>query len=108
MRAFLVASACALALNTGARAEEPNYFAAPALSDQELAAQAGRQGVSIASMASVETAFSGNAVHGPSATGANSVGTGAFADLSGVASVLMNSGNNVVMNSVTIVNVALH
>jgi hypothetical protein len=107
MRALLI-GAGALAFASAAQAQEPAFFSDAALSDQALASQSGRQGVSIASMAAIETAFSGNAVVGESVTGSNAIGAGAFADLSGVSSVLMNSGNNVVMSNITIVNVALH
>ena len=110
MRALLLAAsgALALAFAPAARSQEMAFFADEALTDSMLAGQSGRQGVSIASIASIQTSSSANVVSGPSTTGANSVGVGAFADLSGVASVLMNSGNNVVMSNVTIVNVALH
>ena len=108
MRALILAALGALAFASATQSQDRTFFAKEALTDQALASQSGRQGVSIASMAAVETAFSGNSVAGPSVTGANSIGAGAFADLSGVSSVLMNSGNNVVMSTVTIVNVALH
>ena len=108
MRALIVGALGALALASAAQGQDAGFFSDEALSDRTLAGQSGRQGVSIASMAAIEAASSGNSVSGPSVTGSNAIGAGAFADLSGVSSVLMNSGNNVVMNSITIVNVALH
>ena len=108
MRALFIGALGALAFASAAQAQDAAFFAHQPLPDQALAEHSGRQGVSIASMAAIESASSGNSVSGSSVTGSNDIGAGAFADLSGVSSVLMNSGNNVVMNSITIVNVALH
>ena len=108
MRAVLFGALAALSLASAATAQDAAFFAQQPIAAEALAEHSGRQGVSIASMAAIESASSGNSVSGPSVTGSNEIGAGALADLSGVSSVLMNSGNNVVMNSITIVNVALH
>ncbi|KZE32478.1 hypothetical protein EV683_13510 [Crenobacter luteus] len=42
-----------------------------------------------------------------SVTGANTIGQGAFAGMSGIGTVFQNSGNNVVMQSSTILNVSI-
>jgi predicted outer membrane lipoprotein len=41
-------------------------------------------------------------------TGANSIGTGAFANLSGIPIVIQNSGANVLIQNATILNLQLH
>ncbi|MBC8055715.1 MAG: hypothetical protein H7Y61_03975, partial [Rhizobiales bacterium] len=69
-----------------------------------LAAQRGGNGTS--SAAQLKGAVSGNqATH--VTTGANALGSGAFAGAGGVSTVIQNTGNNVLIQNSTIVNVQL-
>jgi hypothetical protein len=112
--AVLAAALCGLGASAGtalAGGDAAGEWFAPQqqLLSHELAEQSGRQGVSITSLASTEAVLAGNSVSGHSVnTGTNTISDDAFANFAGVGSVLMNSGNNVVMEHVTIVNVILN
>lgn len=100
----------------GAAGADP-FAALTAVSKGELARQNGRQGASRPSdrqgiamfgEATTDAVLADNSVTGGQIqTGSNVIGNGAFDHYAGVGSVLMNSGNNVIMNNTTIVNITL-
>lgn len=93
------------------------FAALTAVSKGELARQNGRQGaskpkdrqgISMFGEATTDAVLADNTVTGEQIrTGPNVIGSGAFDHYAGVGSVLMNSGNNVIMNTTTIVNITL-
>ena len=50
----------------------------------------------------------GNSITGTVTTGSTTIGGEAFSDLNGVSSVLLNSGNNVSIQSSTVVNIVIY
>lgn len=111
---LLACALCAASLSVGPAAADAPTPIDPlsswrALPESALAQQNGRQGISIANFASTDAFLANNSVSGENVqTGSNSIADQAFSSMSGVGSVLMNSGNNVIMNNVTIVNLTLH
>ena len=120
--ALLVAMVCAHAEDRGAAGPDPDagipalradggsaqddgdgFAAAHALDPAELA---GQRGGALASDSHVEGAVGGNQASNLS-TGSNAISSGAFANSSGLPLVIQNSGNNVLIQNSTIVNVQM-
>lgn len=94
----------ALLLAAGQAATAAPLFAGKRVGDQALAAQRG--GTDTGSQASLQAVVSNNQAVNVT-TGGNTVAGGALAGAAGVPVVVQNSGNNVVVQSSTIINVTL-
>ncbi len=85
-----------------------------ALTGENLGGQSGRQAVSIDKLdmmfsnANMNGTQQDNSISGNSLTGANSVAGNAFANMNGFATVIQNSGNQVLIQNDLIVNVYSH
>lgn len=86
-------------------AESP--FGSAAVEDSELHAIAGREDLTQANLASQTSNVRNNSVNGNSVTGTISFDDQALQNLSGLALVNANTGNNVSMNSSMMVNIAI-
>lgn len=60
------------------------------------------------SLAELGASVVGNSITGTVTTGSATIGGDAFSDLNGVSSVLVNSGNNVSIQSSTVVNIVIY
>lgn len=78
------------------------------MSEEALADQRGREGLTLQFTDAELGAAVANNIADSNATGANSISHDAFTDSSGLTSVIQNTGNNVVIQSSTIVNVNLN
>ena len=74
--------------------------------DSELAEIRGGEG-SVLSLQDLEAVVSGNTVRGTVTTGDSTIGGNAFSNLDGISSVVVNTGNNVSIQSSTVVNVVI-
>lgn len=85
-----------------------------ALAGENLASQSGRQATQIDKLdilysTSTNNAYQdGNIIAGSTVTGYNTVSSGAFTNMSGFATVIQNSGNQVLIQNDLIVNVTMH
>lgn len=85
-----------------------------ALAGENLASQSGRQATQIDKLdilysTSTNNAYQdGNTIAGSTVTGYNTVSSGAFTSMSGFATVIQNSGNQVLIQNDLIVNVTMH
>jgi len=88
--------------------EAPDPFAglAPA-NDQTLYESHGGADDEL-SLAELGASVIGNSITGNVTTGSATIGGDAFSDLNGVSSVLVNSGNNVSIQSSTVVNIVIY
>ena len=77
---------------------------ASAMSDTELGTMRGGFTNSSLQFSSLSATLSGNTATN-NVSGANNIGTGAFNNIAGLTSVIQNSGNNVVIQYSTLVNV---
>ena len=75
--------------------------------EADLAASAGKADLNQLSIANQENQVAGNSVNGTSVTGAVGIAGNAFQNLSGLAVINANSGNNVAINAALNVNVAI-
>jgi hypothetical protein len=82
-------------------------FGGAAVTEDELGAIAGREDLNQANVGSQTSTVSHNSVNGNSVTGAISFDDQALQNLSGLALVNANTGNNVSMNSSMMVNIAI-
>lgn len=82
-------------------------FGAAAVTEDELGAIAGRENLNQANVESQTSTVSHNSVSGNSVTGAISFDDQALQNLSGLALVNANTGNNVSMNSSMMVNIVI-
>lgn len=84
-----------------------NDFSDSALmGDGELAASRGGQTKTVLNVSSVSGTVEGNSVEGGT-TGSNLISNGAFEGATGFATVIQNSGNNVLIQDSTVVNVTV-
>jgi hypothetical protein len=105
--------ACALAISMQIQADQPGasqpegFLTATAVSDDELDVYRG-EGIDVQTINTAE--LNGN-LEGNTAinsvTGDNVISNGAFADTSGLSTAIQNSGNNVLIQNSTIVNVVI-
>jgi len=85
-----------------------------ALSSEKLDVQSGRQAVSIENLDAMLSSVTmngsqqDNSISGNSNTGFNAVSSGAFSNMNGFATVIQNSGNQVLIQNDLIVNVNMH
>ncbi len=85
-----------------------------ALAGENLASLSGRQAMQIDNLdlvysTSTNNAYQdGNSIVGSTVSGYNSVSSGAFTNMSGFATVIQNSGNQVLIQNDLIVNVTMH
>jgi len=85
-----------------------------ALSSEKLGVQSGRQAVSIENLDAMLSSVTmngsqqDNSISGNSFTGMNTVSGNAFSNMNGFATVIQNSGNQVLIQNDLIVNVNLH
>lgn len=80
---------------------------APSLGDQELAATTGRENLTMIADAENQNTVSNNSVSGNSVTGTINVDGQAFQNLTGMAVINNNTGNNVAINASMLVNIAI-
>jgi len=78
----------------------------PSVSEDELSGIRGGEGTAI-SLQDMNAAVGGNSISGNVTTGSVSIGENAFTDLDGISSVVVNSGNNVSIQSSTVINVVI-
>ncbi|HEX7038396.1 MAG TPA: hypothetical protein VF210_21710 [Pseudomonadales bacterium] len=94
-----------------AAADELALPAASALSTAELDVQRGRQGLAGGLLqlgeSSASATIEGNTLSSGS-TGGNRVEAGAFADAAGIVFSVQNSGNHVIIQNSTVINVNVH
>lgn len=90
------------------KAEDVQAFEALAVSLAELSEIRGQGGLDLLQMSGMEldAVLSQNSI-GAAVTGSNIVSNGAFADTHGFATVIQNSGNHVVIQNATILNLIL-
>ena len=74
--------------------------------DSELAEIRGGEGT-VLNLQDLEAVVSGNTVRGTVTTGDSMIGGNAFSNLDGISSVVVNTGNNVSIQSSTVVNVVI-
>ena len=74
--------------------------------ESELAEIRGGEATAI-SLADMQSNVDGNVVSGNVTTGSVNIGENAFTDFDGISSVVVNSGNNVSIQSSTVVNVII-
>jgi hypothetical protein len=74
--------------------------------ESELSASRGGEATAI-SLQDMRSNVDGNVVSGNVTTGSVSIGENAFSDFDGISSVVVNSGNNVSIQSSTVVNVII-
>tara|TARA_R110002073_G_scaffold159066_2_gene314323 strand:- start:516 stop:875 length:360 start_codon:yes stop_codon:yes gene_type:complete len=98
---------CATASSTEANNELP-FSAAETVSADDLENARGREGLDIDTLnkMNVQATLTDNTANN-NVTGSNIIDTGAFAGSGGMFSVIQNSGNNVVIQDSTIVNVTI-
>lgn len=90
----------------GAQAQD-GFGAWPAVSDSELQASAGRADLAQMAQAVNTATVANNAVIGNSATGAIAIDGNALQNLTGLAVINANTGNNVAINATMNVNIAI-
>ena len=104
---------CTLAIPMQVQADEPDvsvpagFLATAAVSDRELDGHRG-EGIDVLTLnkAELDGTLEGNTAIN-SVTGSNLISNGAFADASGLTTAIQNSGNNVLIQNATIVNVVI-
>jgi hypothetical protein len=82
---------------------EDGLFGAPALSGETLDASRGGAEVQVLNKNTLDGVVSDNQAYNLS-TGSNLIASGSFANASGQATVIQNSGNNVLIQNATIIN----
>lgn len=110
---YCVLVTCALAISLPVQADEidpsapDGFLTATAVSDGELDGYRG-EGIDVRTLnkAELDGTLNGNTAV-DSVTGANLISNGAFADASGLSTAIQNSGNNVLIQNSTIVNVVI-
>lgn len=110
---YCVLVTCALLMPMQIQADEPEasaadgFLAAAAVSDGELDGYRG-EGIDVLTLnkAELDGTLNGNTAV-DSVTGSNLISNGAFADASGLSTAIQNSGNNVLIQNSTIVNVVI-
>ena len=93
-----------------ALAEEP-WMNAATLTDDQLAVESGRQGVSMqwqVNNSSQNGSVANNVLTGNVATGDNHLSDHAFGQMSGIATVIQNTGNQVVIQDSTQINILIN
>ena len=100
---LLVIAAVLAAVPAAAQIFDP----ARAAPEADLAHSAGKADLNQVSLANQENQVAGNSVNGNSVTGAVGISGNAFQNLSGLAVINANSGNNVAINAALNVNVAI-
>lgn len=99
----LVIAAVLVASPAAAQVFDP----ARAAPETDLASSAGKADLNQVSLARQENQVAGNSVSGSSVTGAVGIAGNAFQNMSGLAIINANSGNNVAINAALNVNVAI-
>ena len=77
-----------------------------ALGEDELSDIRGGEGTAV-NLQDMNATVDGNSITGTVTTGGVSIGANAFTDIDGVSSVVVNSGNNVSIQSSTVINVVI-
>jgi len=94
-------------LNLEAEADEiDDLFALAAVAEDELSEIRGGESTAV-SLQDLNSTVEGNSISGNVTTGSVSIGENAFSDLDGISSVIVNSGNNVSIQSSTVINVVI-
>ena len=86
--------------------EDDFLLGLPSVSEDELSGIRGGEGTAI-SLQDMQASVDGNSISGNVTTGGVSIGENAFTDLDGISSVVVNSGNNVSIQSSTVINVVI-
>lgn len=95
-------------ISIAARADESPFFKSEAVKDDALTEYRGTSGVESLGVAVLDATLQDNVSGGESDTGMNSIKDYAFQGSKGVVSVVQNTGNNVIIQSATIVNMKLN
>ena len=110
---YCVFFTCTLAISLQIQADEPgasaagSFLTSTAVSDEELDVYRGEGiDVGIINKAELDGTLDGNTAIN-SVTGQNVISNGAFANSSGLSTAIQNSGNNVLIQNSTIVNVVI-
>jgi len=77
-----------------------------ALGEEELSYIRGGEGTAL-SIQDMSATVDGNSISGNVTTGGVNIGANAFTDIDGISSVVVNSGNNVSIQSSTVINVII-
>ena len=77
-----------------------------AICEEDLAEIRGGEGTAL-NLQDMNATVDGNSITGTVTTGGVSIGANAFSDIDGVSSVVVNSGNNVSIQSSTVINVVI-
>ena len=86
---------------------ESDFLASlPTVSEDELSDIRGGEATAV-SIQDLDASVTGNSISGTLTTGSVSIGENAFSDLDGISSVVVNSGNNVSIQSSTVINVVI-
>ena len=87
--------------------EEDDVMAGLAVVDEsELSGIRGGE-APIINLQDLDSVVSGNTVEGTVTTGDSNIGAGAFSNLDGISSVVINTGNNVSIQNSTVVNIVI-
>lgn len=78
----------------------------PVVEEKELSTIRGGEGP-VLNLQELKAIVSGNTVEGTVTTGDSNIGAGAFSNLDGISSVVINTGNNVSIQNSTIVNIVI-
>ncbi|AFP32437.1 hypothetical protein [Marinobacter sp. BSs20148] len=109
---LLLAAASALGeTTTDSNLDSNAWLQQPALSAHQLDEASGRQGISLQwqnNSSNQNANVSDNVLAGQVMTGNNLISGGAFQNMSGVATVIQNSGNQVVIQDTTQINVLIN
>jgi len=103
-----VLSMSMFAITAAAKADEPPFFKSEAVKDDSLTELRGTSGVETLGVAVLDATLQNNVSNGDSDTGMNSIADYALQGSKGVVNVVQNSGNNVIIQSATVVNMKLN
>lgn len=104
--ALLAAASSVCAARDPASAAADRLFEQRAVPDEQLARHRGGADTRVLNFMDIDAALHSNSARA-NVTGNNSVSTGAFSNASGLATVIQNSGNNVIIQNATILNLEL-
>jgi len=88
--------------------ETEDFFSSLVPEDEKVLAESQGRADDELSLAELGASVVGNSITGNVTTGSATIGGDAFSDISGVSSILVNSGNNVSIQSSTVVNIVIY
>jgi hypothetical protein len=99
---FLLSAPASIASDTAAPSFKSDF--SNTLSDRDLDSNRGTFAPGVYNLSNLTAVMYGNSANN-TVSGNNNIGDGAFSGLNGLATVIQNSGNNVVIQSSTVLNV---